>query len=132
MLSAEQIREKIFRKAEDFKQHYYEKKWSQAKYDYDTASSIAVFIELSEADMVELFGGRPYLEDNGEEPVDGLFREAEVEKAYDECIKRNQTYEVKPYPGNPNRTQNYGIDVWSRQQPEAGQHSPYDLFRGTT
>ena len=131
VLSAEEIREKVFRKAEDFRQHFYEKKWAQAKHDYDMASSMAVFMELGEDDMAVLFGSRPYLEDDREEPADGLFREAEVEKEYWECIKRNQTYEVKPYPGNPNKVKDYNMDVWSRQQAAAMPHSPYDLFSGT-
>lgn len=131
MLSAEEIREKIFRKAEDFRKHFCEKKWSQAKHDYDTASSMAVFMELEEDDMAALFGSRPYLEDDREEAADGLFREAEVEKAYWECIKRNQTYEVKPYPGNPNKATDYDTDVWGRQQAASMQHSPYELFSGT-
>lgn len=130
MLTAEQIREKIFRSAEDFKQYITEKKWSQAKYAYDRASAMAVFMELPESDMAVLFGNRAYKDDD--DPIErGLFDEEQVQRAYDECIRRNQTFEVKPYPGNPNKVKDYGQDIWSRQQGPWSSYSPYDKFEGT-
>lgn len=130
MLTAEQIREKIFRRAEDFKQYIVEKQWSKAKYAYSSASAMAVFMELPETDMAALFGNRAYKDDD--DPIEkGLFDEDSVIRAFDECIRRNQTFEVKPYPGNPNRVKDYDSDVWSRQGRAGKQYSPYDKFEGT-
>ena len=127
MLTADQIREKIFCRAEDFRQYIVDKQWSQAKYAYDSASAMAVFMELPEEDMAVLFGNRAYKDDD--DPIEqGLFDEESVQRAYDECIRRNLTFEVKPYPGNPNRVKDYDQDIWSRT---AGSHSPYTVFRGT-
>ena len=127
MLTAEQIREKIFARAEDFKRYFREKKWPQAKYAYDSASHMAVFMELPESDMAVLFGNRPYK--NDDEPIErGLFDEELVSRAYGECIRANQTFEVKPYPGNPNTTQDYDSDVWTRQDRSGAAHSPYEIY----
>lgn len=126
MLSAEQIREKIFRRAEDFRKYAREKKWSRAKYAYDSASRMAVFMELPESDLAELFGNRAYREDDQEPVLDGLFDEATVQKAYDECIRENRTFEVQPYPGNPAIMEEYDSDIWSR---EARADSPYKVYR---
>lgn len=128
MLTAEQIREKIFTRAEDFRQYFKDKKWSQAKYAYDSASRMAVFMELPEADMAVLFGNRAYREDDREQIVNGLFNEEAVIRAYDECIRENRTFEVQPYPGNPNTEQDYDSDVWTRQEGTGAAHSPYEIY----
>lgn len=128
MLTAEQIREKIFRKAEEFEQHYWQKQWSRAKYAYDIASAMAVFMELPESDLAALFGNRAYREDDREPVEKGLFDEDLVIRAYDECIKQNRTFEVKPYPGNPNTTPDYDSDVWTRQGGSGAAHSPYEIY----
>lgn len=127
MLTAEQIREKIFRSAEEFKEYVRRKEWSRAKYAYDSASTMAVFMELPESDMAVLFGNRPYKGDD--DPMErGLFDEEIASRAYDECIKRNQTFEVKPYPGNPNTTPDYDSDVWTRHGGSGAAHSPYEIY----
>lgn len=127
MLTAEEIRGKIFARAEDFKQFFREKKWSQAKYAYDSASRMAVFMELPESDMAILFGNRPYKDDD--DPIKrGLFDEESVQKTYDECIRANRTFEVQPYPGNPNTTQDYDSDAWTRQAGLGAAHSPYEIY----
>lgn len=128
MLTAEQIREKIFRSAEEFEQHCRQKQWSRAKHVYDRASAMAVFMELPESDLAVLFGNRAYREDDREPVERGLFDEALASRAYDECIKRNQTFEVKPYPGNPNTTPDYDSDVWARQVGSGAAHSPYEIY----
>ncbi len=99
MLTAKEIRDKIFLQAEVFKQYYRAKDWAGAKYAYDAARTMTVFVELDESDLIELFGSRAYT--NTQPPTRGLFDEDMVSKAYWECIKRNQTYENKPYPGVP-------------------------------
>ncbi len=126
MLSSEQIREKIFSRAEDFRECARQKDWSGAKYAYFSASTIAVFMELSEADMAILFGNRAYREDEREAVEAGLFDEDTVIRAYDECIRANRTFEIQPYPGNPTITEDYDSDVWNRQ---ARADSPYKVYR---
>lgn len=128
MLTAEQIRDKIYRRAEEFQRYIADKKWSNAKYAYSSASAMAVFMELGESDMAVLFGNRAYREDDKDPVERGLFDEDLVYKAYMECIRQNTTYEIEPYPGNPNRTPDYDSDVWSRQK---GSHSPYTVFKST-
>ena len=51
MLTAEQIREKIYALADHFDKCYAEKKWSQARYAYESASMMAVFMELPQEDI---------------------------------------------------------------------------------
>lgn len=130
MLTAEQIRDKIFRSAEEFRGYVREKRWSNAKYIYDRASAMAVFMELPDDDKAVLFGNRAYREDDAEPVAKGLFDEESVQKAYDECIRANRTFEVQPYPGNPNTTENYDSDVWTRQDGSGAAHSPYEIYRG--
>lgn len=128
MLTAEQIREKIFRRAEEFKEYAMQKEWSRAKYAYDSASRMAVFMELPESDLAMLFGNRAYREDDREPVERGMFDEELVIRAYDECIKQNRTFEVKPYPGNPNTTPDYDSDVWTRKDGSGAAHSPYEIY----
>lgn len=126
MLSAEQIREKIFSRAEDFREYARQKNWSGAKYAYFSASTMAVFMELSEVDMAILFGNRAYREDDRDPVEAGIFDEDTVIRAYDECIRANRTFETQPYPGNPATTEDYDSDIWSRQ---ARADSPYKVYR---
>ncbi len=126
MLSAEQIREKIFGRAEDFREYIRQKNWSAAKYAYFSASTMAVFMELSETDMTVLFGNRAYREDDREPIEAGLFDEDSVIRAYDECIRANRTFEIQQYPGNPTIIEDYDSDFWSRQ---ARADSPYRVYR---
>lgn len=93
MLSEREIKKKIYEQADIFKNYYLRKDWHRAKWSHFIALHVANFVELSENEMSELFGNRPYRID---EPIsDGLFREAEVERAYLECIKRNDTYDAR-------------------------------------
>ena len=55
MLTAEQIRDKIYALADAFEEHYAAKQYALAKADYDKASTMAVFMELPREDIYELF-----------------------------------------------------------------------------
>ena len=92
MLNERQVRNKLHEYAERFVQNCHGKQWAAAKFTYFRAQTAAVFLELGEEEMIELFGNRPYKEDR-EEFVDGLFPEALVEKASWECIRQNMTYD---------------------------------------
>lgn len=99
MLTAEQIRDKIYALADDFEKHYAEKKYSQAKYDYDTASTMAVFMELPREDIYELFMNHNPSDDKDAEPIWGRFDKDKVRECYLWCIRHNQTREIMPYHG---------------------------------
>lgn len=92
MLNERQIKNKLYECAELFTLHYWNKEWAAAKFAYFRARTVAAFLELTDADMIELFGNRAYKGDH-EELKDGLFPEAMVEKASWECIRRNTTYD---------------------------------------
>ena len=92
MLTERQIRNKLYEYAEMFSGAYMRKEWARAKLLYFTAQRVATFLEMSEQDLAELFGNRPYKDDR-EEFVDGLFQEERVERASWECVRIHETYE---------------------------------------
>ena len=75
---------------------FFAKEWAPAKYIYDTALRIAAFLEAPEEVRKELFGNYGY-EDYEKNPRDGLFRQEQVQKCYDECIRRRMTEENMKY-----------------------------------
>ena len=97
MLTAEQIRDKIYKLADDFEMHYQRGEYAQAKYAYDTASTMAVFMELPREDIYELFMN--HAPDHEDEPEWGLFDRDKVHDCYLWCIRHNQTREIQPYHG---------------------------------
>lgn len=96
MKSEYEIRQALRQAPAEFMVYFRNKQYAKAKHCYDTARTVALFVELDKKEMLEMFGDR-------ELEVEGRFKEEYVQKAYWECIKMNQTYEVKPYPGNPNK-----------------------------
>lgn len=99
MLTAEEIREKIYALADDFEEYYAAKQYARAKYAYDTASTMAVFMELPRGDIYELFMNHNPSDDPNAEPIWGRFDKDKVSECYRWCILRNQTREVMPYHG---------------------------------
>lgn len=94
MLESRDIEKKLFELPVLFREHMKCKRYFEAKACYDKARTVALFIELEQDKMTELFGER------GERSVyivEGLFKEEQVIKAYEECIKQNKTYENKKY-----------------------------------
>lgn len=92
MLSGKEIRDKLYEYAAQFRLSCLNKEWARAKLLYFRAQTVATFLEMPEADLAELFGNRSYKED-WEDTVDGLFPEAEVERASWECIRIGCTYD---------------------------------------
>lgn len=86
-------RRKLWEYSVSFHQHIRQKEWAKAKHCYDTARTVAVFLELPSDEMAEIFGSR----EEPDKPVQGLFSEEDVQRAYLECIKRNQTNENRKY-----------------------------------
>lgn len=86
MLTVQQIENKLYEQAELFKTYMWNRKYAQAKSCYDTARNVALFVGLPEEKCRELFGDR-----NQKPPLEGLFREDLVQKAYYEvAVKRHQ------------------------------------------
>lgn len=94
MLKEKQLMDKLYELPVNFKFYMEKKDYPRAKSCYDTARTIALFLELDEKQLKELFGER------GERGIiiqQGLFPEESVQRAYIECIRRNQTNENRRY-----------------------------------
>lgn len=98
MLDNNALMDKLYTLPKKFVYCMERKDYSGAKHCYDTACTVAVFLNLDESIMTELFGERG---ERGAIIKQGLFQEEKVLKAYYECIRKNQTYENKRYPGIP-------------------------------
>lgn len=96
MLTAKEIKDKLFRSAEEFNYHIRERHWSQAKRVYDTAVNVAVFVCLDEEDKIKLFGSRAY--NDTTPPTSGLFAESKVQRAYYECSVKGDLPRPSFYP----------------------------------
>lgn len=84
MLTQEEIKQKLYQQAQSFHLHIKNKEYLQAKFCYDTARNVALFVQLGKEDILELFGSRQI-----DPPVEGLFSEQEVQEAYYEVsVKR--------------------------------------------
>lgn len=86
MLTSEQILEKLYRGASQFRQDARTGKSAKAFYAYEAARNIALFMELDDEQLTALFGSR-----QGDEPVIGLYEEELVLRAQEQCIIHNQT-----------------------------------------
>jgi len=96
MMDSKKMMDKLYALPEQFEYYMSHKEYFRAKHCYDTAVTVAVFLELDDIQMKELFGER------GERGViirRGLFPEENVQRAYLECIKRNMAREDRSYVG---------------------------------
>lgn len=90
MLNSEEIIKGLQELAGLFNHSVQEKDWKKAKYIYDKTRNIAVFVQIPEENMLELFGSRQD-EDN---IIIGMFQEQDVQKTYYEVeIKRQEEAE---------------------------------------
>lgn len=87
MLESRELVDKLYASVPVFREHMANKKYAQAKHVYETARNFAVFMQLDEKDMAELFGSR----EDEEKVVIGKFPEEDVQKAYFECSVRTLT-----------------------------------------
>ncbi len=78
MLTEEQIKWRLRDQSDQFVRAMRNKNYAGAKRMYEDARAVAVLCELDEKTRIELFGTR-----QGEEPVEGLFKEELVQKAYE-------------------------------------------------
>lgn len=95
----EYLMTKLYRMPERFREQYNNKEWAAAKYTYDTAVRVALFMELPEKERNRLFGDR---QEYPEHVIEGLFPEWMVDKVYLECtVKRNLGFESERTPPSP-------------------------------
>lgn len=52
------VKNKLWELSASFHNYVRQKEWGKAKYCYDTARTVALFMELSEQELIELFGSR--------------------------------------------------------------------------
>lgn len=90
MLNSEQIVDRLRGLPEVFEQAMKDKQYHKAKHCYDTAVTVAIFIEADNSLREELFGIHG---DVHEDVKEGRFVDKWVCKAYEECIKRDMTHE---------------------------------------
>lgn len=105
MLNSEEIIKKLYLEAERFEDMIRKKKYAQASHCVQACRTVAVFIDLDERTLMNLFGGRAY----GHEEIEGLFNEKDVLKAMEWCIKNDQTLQDLTLKDKKERE-----EVWSR------------------
>ena len=86
MLSEKKMLDKLYAQPEVFNEHIRHKEYAQASYCVYCARIIALFMELSDEQLVELFGSR----EDPENVVEGLFSEEKVLRAEEWCIFHNR------------------------------------------
>lgn len=94
MLNEKQLMQKLYELPSMFRVFMKQKDYPRAKACYEKARTVALFMELDETKLRELFGERG---ERGAIIQQGLFPEESVQKAYWECIKLNQTRENSAY-----------------------------------
>ncbi len=62
--------EKFLRMPEQFKEAFRRREWAEAKYIYDSAIVVGLFLEVPEPVREQVFGSRQH-----EEAIDGMFPE---------------------------------------------------------
>lgn len=85
MLTEKEAKKKLFECAKDFCVMMRKRRYNQAKYCYDTALKVAVFLELPQNEMEKLFGI------NGEKGtviMKGEFPQELVARAYEMTVVR--------------------------------------------
>lgn len=97
MLTAEQIRDKLYASAGQFEEAYMRKQYAKAKNIYDTAERVALFVDLPQEDRKKLFMNQNDSDERDAQPVWGAFNQDWVRRAYIECIKQNKGFEEKQY-----------------------------------
>lgn len=97
MLTQQEITKKIYDLADQFESMYRNKQYKRAKHIYDTARNVAVFVELPESDMFELFYNHNPDESKDAIPEWGRFNMDHVQKCYyEEAVRYG-----KPDPPGP-------------------------------
>ena len=93
MLSTEEIESRLRGLADTFTHAVRKQDWYPAKFCYDTAVHVACFVDVDKELRIELFGIHG---EQDEDTVEGMFRDEYVLKAYEECIKKDMTFQNMP------------------------------------
>lgn len=86
-LTIDQVKKKLRGLSVKFMEHYRNKEYAKAKICYDTALTVACFLELSEEEQEELWGNR-------DKNIPGLFSELVVNKVFLETAVKGTTKNV--------------------------------------
>lgn len=81
----EGLMDKFLQMPEQFREAYHQKEWFRAKYIYDSAIVIGLFLEVPESIREQVFGSRQH-----EEIIDGMFPEWMLEQVMRECVIKNR------------------------------------------
>ncbi len=81
----EDLMVKFLQMPEQFQEAFHRKEWARAKYIYDSAIVIGLFLEVPENILEQVFGSRQH-----EEAVDGMFPEWMLEQVMRECVIKNR------------------------------------------
>lgn len=81
------LQKKLLRMGKEFQEAYYRKEWGKAKYLYDSAERIAVFIEAPQEVFEQLFWK---YDESTDTKTDGLFDSSMINKVMHECIVKNR------------------------------------------
>ena len=85
------VKKELIKTANHFTQCVRKKNWLAAKADYDNARTVAVFMKLPEADMIELFGDQ-------ENEIQGLFPlEMAQQVFYETVVKGNSDWRNRSF-----------------------------------
>lgn len=87
MIEDRRIWQKLDELAATFNNHIRAKRYTQAKYCYDTARNVSVFLEMDEKESQMLFGSK---KSKGEIEKEGIFKEELVQKVYFECCVKGK------------------------------------------
>ena len=79
------LTEKFLQMPDQFAEAYSRKDWCRAKYIYDSAIVIGLFLELPEPLREQVFGSRQH-----EEVIEGMFPEWMLEQVMKECVIKNR------------------------------------------
>lgn len=97
MLTQEEIRDKLYQSAQQFRDAYMAKQYARAKNIYDTAERVALFVNLPMEDRRKLFMSQTESDNKDAKPEWGAFDQDWVRDAYMQCIKANKTFDTKRY-----------------------------------
>lgn len=76
---------KLYEMSDKFRSALLNKKYGAAKSIYENAVAISTFLELPAAEMLNLFGNRPYVDDE-RDIKNGLFSETDVLRMYEKYL----------------------------------------------
>ena len=79
------LMDKFLQMPEQFKEAFRQREWARAKYLYDSAIVIGLFLEVPESVRERVFGSRQH-----EEVIDGMFPEWMLEQVMRECVIKNR------------------------------------------